>query len=159
MAGTTIQIGRGQSTVMETTPYTQTVAAKKKRKTVVNWNHWANWVIQYTQRYAHFDIWDFKIPRFQVQVQVRSRTRLHRKPVKLKIHQVTPGAICTKMKGLYCVSFAISEHLLKWAENIFLSDLNPFFLFSYNMQTNMSLTQKSKKPRLLLSKILIKKST
>ena len=159
MAGTTIQIGGGQSTVMESTTYTQTVAAKKKKKTVENWHQRAKRVIQYTQGYAHFDIRDFKIPQFQVQVQVRSYTRLHGKAVKLKIHRVTPGAICTKMKGLFCVSYAISEHRLKWAENIFLADLIAFFLFSYNMQTNMSLTQKSKKPCLLLSKILIKKST
>ena len=37
----------------------------------------------------------------------RTRTRLHGKPIKLEIHRVTPGTICTKMQGLYRVSYTI----------------------------------------------------
>ena len=63
----------------------------------------------------------------------RTRTRLHGKPIKLKIHRVTPGTICAKMKGLYRVLIA--------------------FFFSYlQYATNMPSTQKWNKPRLLLSK-------
>lgn len=55
MAGSTIQIGGNQSSVMETTKNTQTVAAKQKKKAVGNCHLRAKLQINYTQRYACFD--------------------------------------------------------------------------------------------------------
>jgi len=46
------------------------------------------------------DIRDLKIPRFRLRVRgriTRTRTRLHGKPIKLKILRVTPGTIRAKM--------------------------------------------------------------
>ena len=37
----------------------------------------------------------------------RTRTRLHGKPIKLKVHRVTLGTICEKMQGLYRALYAI----------------------------------------------------
>lgn len=55
VAGTTIQIGNFQSSVVETTKNTPTVAAKQKKKAVDNCHLRAKLLINYTQRYACFD--------------------------------------------------------------------------------------------------------
>ena len=45
----------------------------------------------------------------------------------------------------------LSEHRLRWVENIFPSDLIAFFSLFLQYATNIPSTQKWKKPRLLLS--------
>ena len=81
---------------------------------------------------------------------IRTRTRLHRKLIKLKIHCVTPGTICSKMQCLI-VFHMPSQHRLKCADNIYLWALIAFFSVFLQYATNKPSTGKWK-PRLLLSK-------
>ena len=51
--------------------------------------------------------WDTPVSGTGTRRITRTRTRLHGKPIKLKIHRVTPGTICANIQGLYRVSYAI----------------------------------------------------
>ena len=97
---------------------------------------------------------DLKIPRFRVWVWVGSHVSVPGctgNQSNLRYtgwHRVLPAEKC-KVSVVFHMP---SEHRLKWAEDIVLSDLIAFSSHFLQYATNMPSTQKWKKPRWLLSK-------
>ena len=75
--------------------------------------------------------WDTPVSGTGTGNPTRTRTRLHGKPIKLKIHRVTPVPSAQIFKGY--IEFRMpSEHRLKFVEKYFYIRFNCLF-FSYNI--------------------------